>query len=125
MKFTKKEISDIKWFYNKIKARISINKVYEDKNVIPEFIKINLIKYGFFTGRIVEIIKRRINYKDLNKNKNADELMLELFGKDFFDWICKGNKKFTYGNDYNSSNNNNIYDIDDPELSKKQHRKKE
>lgn len=115
MKFTKKEISDIRWYYDKIVARMEINKVYEDKKVIPSGIKVNLIKYGIFTGRIIEIIKRRINYKDLDKNLNADELILEKFGQEFFDWLCKGNKKFIHGNNYVSSDNNNIYDIDDSE----------
>jgi len=111
MKFTKKEISDIKGYYRIIKSKIEVSKIYEKNNKVPEFIKLNLIKYGIYTGRIIEIIKRRINYKDLEKNKNADELILELFNKDFFEWICGGNKKFIYGPNHDCSSNNNIYDI--------------
>ena len=112
MKFTKKEISDIKWYFNLIKQRMEVSKIYENKSSIPEFIKLNLIKYGIFTGRIIEIIKRRIDYKKLENNLNADEIIKEKFGEDFFNWICKENKKIIYGSSYNNSDNNNIYDID-------------
>jgi hypothetical protein len=108
MKFTKKDISDIKYYFQSIKNRLEISKIYEDKKTIPEFIKINLIKYGILTGRIIEIIHRRINFKDENKNLNADELIKELYGGVFYKWLCVDNKKFIYGNNYHNNNNNII-----------------
>lgn len=120
MKFTKKEETDIKWYFRLLQERMEVNKLFENKQVIPEFYKINLILYGKFTGRIIEIIKRRINYKDLDKNLNADEIIKEKFGENFFNWLCKDNKRFIYGRDYNSSNNNSIYNIDDIKPNKKQ-----
>lgn len=111
MKFTKKEIRDIKDFFSRIQSRLEINKVYENKNPIPEFIKINLIKYGIYAGRVIEIIHRRIDFKNEEKNLNADELIKELFGKDFFDWICKKNNRFIYGDDKNNNVNNTIDNI--------------
>lgn len=99
MKFTKKEISNIKHYFFIIKQRLEIHKIYE-KNIkkhYPEFVKLNLIKYGFYAGRIIEIIYRRINFKDEEKNLNADELIKELFGEDFFNWVCNDHKEFTHG----------------------------
>lgn len=112
MKFTKKEISDIKWYFKRIVGAMEIGKAYEKNNPMPEFIKINLIKYGVAAGRIIEIVKRRINYKDISKNENTDDLMKDLFGEDFFEWICSKHKKFIYGNNYRD-NSHNIYDPDD------------
>lgn len=112
MKFTKKETSDIKWHFKNIVSSMQINKIYENNNPMPEFIKTNLIKYGIAAGRIIEIIKRRINYKDLSKNKNTDKLMQDIFGNDFFEWICIKHKSFIYGNNH-CNDNHNIYDIDD------------
>jgi len=117
MKFTKKDISNIKHYNNLIKKIMEINKIYENKinNIIPKYIKINLINYGLYTGRIKEIIHRRINFKDLEKNENADELIKETFGKDFFKWFTKDNNKFIYdgsniNNNININNNNPVHD---------------
>jgi len=111
MKFTKKEIKDIKYYFSTTMNRLEINKIYENKKAIPEFIKINLVKYGICTGRIIEIIHRRIDFKNDEKNLNADELIKELFGEKFFTWICKDNKGFIYGNNHDTNDNNNINNI--------------
>ena len=62
---------------------------------MPEFIKINLIKYGILTGRIIEIIHRRTDFKNDEKNLNADKLIKELFGGAFFKWLTQGHKDFS------------------------------
>ena len=96
MKFTKKDIRDIKYYNTIIKKLMEISKIYENKinDIIPKYIKINLINYGLYTGKIKEIIHRRINFKDLEKNNNADELIRETFGEDFYKWLTEDNKRF-------------------------------
>lgn len=113
MKFTKKEIKDIKYYFRSITQILEINKIYENKNIIPEFIKINLINYGILTGRIKEIIHRRTNFKDVEKNLNADNLAIELFGEKYFEWVSKGHKDFINGNCIRNNNINNINNNDD------------
>lgn len=112
MKFTKKDISSIKYYIGLINKITEISKVYEKKinKEIPRLIKINLIKYGIYVGRITEIIHRRINFKDLEKNENADKLIEETFGTNFFKWLTKDKNNFIYGKD---NNNNNINSIND------------
>lgn len=109
MKFSKRDISDIKFYYEKLKRRIEISEIYENNNKkpIPEFIKVNLIKYGIYVGRIYEIIRKRISLKDDEKNLNADELIKSEIGEEFFKWICFENKKYIYGRD-----NNNRFNLD-------------
>lgn len=94
MKFTKKETSDIIHFFNIIKNRINIDKI--DSIKIPSVIRTNLITYGLYAGRIIQIIKNKTKTKDESKLENADEIIKEMFGEDFFNWISEGHKKFTY-----------------------------
>jgi len=110
MKFTKKDISSLKYYYDRIKNRMEISNIYESNNKkpIPEFIKINLIKYGIFVGRIYEIIRKRINLKNEEKLLNADEIIKQELGIDFFNWICTENRKFIYGNNPICNVNNDI-----------------
>jgi len=112
MKFTKKDIGSIKYYNNIINKIMEVNKLYENRinKEVPRSIKINLIKYGIYVGRIFEIIHRRINFKDLEKNENADELIKETFGESFFIWLTKKNKQFLYGD--NKSSNIDTSDID-------------
>jgi len=94
MKFTKKETSDMKYFFDIVKNRINIDKANSIK--IPSVVRTNLITYGFYAGRIIQIIKNKTKTKDESKLENADEIIKEMFGEDFFNWISKEHKKFTY-----------------------------
>jgi len=84
MKFTKKEIKDIKYYFDRINTRLEINKIYENKNAIPEFIKINLINLfmeiimiliAILLLTILAIISIVIN----DKNKKIKLLKLKSF----------------------------------------------
>jgi len=111
MKFTKKEERNIKHRFEIIQNLLNINKIYEDKNIIPQLIRKNLILYGIQAGRIIETIYRKINFNKEENNLNTDEIILEMFGKDFFDWISKKHGDFLNGV-YNSSNDRNNDNID-------------
>ena len=110
MKFTKREERNIKHRFGLVQNLLSINKIYEDKNIIPKLARKNLILYGIQAGRIIEIIYRKINFAKEENNLNADEVILEMFGKIFFIWISKDHKEFVNGISTNVSgrNNNNI-----------------
>ena len=97
MKFTKKEERNIKHRFELIQNLLHINKVYEDKNIIPKLARKNLILYGIQAGRIIEIVYRKINFNKEENNLNADGLILEMFGPIFFKWISNGHKEFIYG----------------------------
>jgi len=118
MKFTKKEERNIKHRFELIKNLLHINKVYEYKNIIPKFIRKNLILYGIQTGRIIEIVYRKINFTKEEANLNADEIILEMFGPEFFKWISEGHKDFLNGNN-NSNDNRNIDNINNDNNSSK------
>jgi len=89
MKFTKREIRNIEIYYDKVKKGM---KIAEDK---PNN-KTNLIFYGYYTGRIHEIVYKKISFNDIEKNNNADQLIKETFGNIFFNWLIYEHKKFTY-----------------------------
>lgn len=110
MKFTKKDISSIKHYDKIIKKIMEVNKLYENRieKEIPRNIKIYLIKYGIYVGRILEIIHRRINFKDEEKNLNADILIKETFGEPFFKWLTEENKQFIYGDNNSNIDTNDI-----------------
>jgi len=94
MKFTKKEISDIKFYFEVIQNRIKLEK--SNKKLTESSKRSNYILYGVYAGRIFEIIYRRTDYKKEENNLNADNLILELFGQDFFNWLTHNHKQFTY-----------------------------
>ena len=101
MKFTKKEISDIKYFFTIIKNRIKKSNEKLTENLKRN----NWILYGVYAGRIFEIIHRRIDFKREEKNLNADNLILELFGQEFFNWLTFDHKQFTYLENTNQNKN--------------------
>jgi len=94
MKFTKKEISDIQFFFKIIKNRIELEK--SNEKLTESSRRSNYILYGIHAGRIFEIIHRRIDFKKEENNLNTDNLIKELFGEVFFNWLSFGHKKFTY-----------------------------
>ena len=110
MKFTKREERNIKHRFGLVQNLLSINKIYEDKNIIPKLARKNLILYGIQAGRIIEIVYRKINFNKEENNLNSDEIILEMFGANFFRWISKDHKEFVNGIPTNASgrNNNNI-----------------
>jgi len=110
MKFTKREERNIKHRFGLVQNLLSINKIYEDKNIIPKLARKNLILYGIQAGRIIEIVYRKINFNKEENNLNSDEIILEMFGANFFRWISEDHKEFVNGIPTNASgrNNNNI-----------------
>lgn len=110
MKFTKREERNIKHRFGLVQNLLSINKIYEDKNIIPKLARKNLILYGIQAGRIIEIVYRKINFNKEENNLNSDEIILEMFGAKFFRWISEDHKEFVNGIPTNASgrNNNNI-----------------
>jgi len=97
MKFTKREERNIKHRFGLVQNLLSINKIYEDKNIIPKLARKNLILYGIQAGRIIEIVYRKINFNKEENNLNSDKIILEMFGEKFFKWISEDHKEFVNG----------------------------
>jgi len=94
VRFTKKEISNIKFYFKIIQKRIELEK--PGGKLTERSKRSNYILYGVYAGKIFEIIHQRVDFKKEENNLNADSLILELFGQEFFNWLASGHKKFTY-----------------------------
>lgn len=88
MKLTKKEISQINLYWSILQSYFK----GKEEN------KATFIKYGWFSGRIKQIIMSRVYYddKDLHKNENTDEYLREQFGDEFIEWLCNGHRRYAY-----------------------------
>lgn len=80
MKLTKKEILFIQGYFNTIKKYINAPPTKE-----------NLIKYGYYSGRIYEILFRKY---DSNKLEEFNAFIRETFNPEILKWFYEENEKF-------------------------------
>ena len=80
MKLTKKEILFVQGYFNVINKYINAPPTKE-----------NLIRYGYYCGRIYAILVRRI---DCDKLEEAHNYIKETFGDKIWQWYIKENENF-------------------------------
>ena len=83
MKLTKREITYIQGYFG------NIERIMKE----PETRK-NLITYGIFCGRFMEIVYRRIKWDEPGEIKCAENYIKNTLGNNFWQWYIKEHEQF-------------------------------